>query len=131
MPAFTPTPEQLAIVTAATDTTDNLLVSALAGAAKTSTLEMIANALPDVNTICLAFNKKIATEMEQRLPSNCTAKTLNALGNAAWKDAIGKRTFIDFAPFRIFRALLAGTSIEILHEGSSVVLLNKINDRIG
>ena len=67
--SFTPTQEQLDIIAAATDTSDNLIISALAGAAKTSTLELIANALPDVNIITLAFNKAIAEEMKSRLPS--------------------------------------------------------------
>lgn len=89
--AFKPTAEQLAIVKAAQNTKDNLIISALAGAAKTSTLELIAKALPDVNTVCLAFNKSIAKEMEKRLPSNCTAMTLNALGHRVWTQHLGLR----------------------------------------
>lgn len=92
---YIPTEEQVAIVTAATDTTDNLLVSALAGAAKTSTLVLVAEALPDKEILCLAFNKKIATEMQERLPSNCKAMTLNALGHRVWGDAIGRRLQIE------------------------------------
>lgn len=91
---MTPTPEQVAAVQAATDTNDNLLLSALAGAAKTSTLVLIAEALPQ-DILCLAFNKKIATEMQQRLPDNCKAMTLNALGHRVWGDAIGRRLKID------------------------------------
>ena len=87
----TPTPEQLAIVAAAVETEDNLLVSALAGAAKTSTLELIANALPQRNAMCLAFNKRIATELGEKLPQGYEAKTLNALGHRAWADKIGKK----------------------------------------
>ena len=45
MPNFTPTPEQRAIVEAGVNLPDNLLVSALAGAAKTSTLELLAEAI--------------------------------------------------------------------------------------
>lgn len=92
---YTPTPEQQAIVAAATDTTENLLISALAGAAKTSTLEMIAHSVPQKNALCLAFNKKIATELAERLPSGYEAKTLNALGHRAWADKIGKRLNLD------------------------------------
>ncbi|MBM61932.1 MAG: hypothetical protein CL484_03150 [Acidobacteria bacterium] len=84
MPNFTPTAEQQAIIDAATSTKDNLLISALAGAAKTSTLELVAKALPDVNMVCLAFNKAIADEMKSRLPSNCTSMTLNSLGHRVW-----------------------------------------------
>jgi superfamily I DNA/RNA helicase len=91
MPDFTPTPEQLAIVEAAQSTPDNLLVSALAGGAKTSTLELIAAALPEVNIVCLAFNRSIAEEMKLRLPANCTAMTLNSLGHRVWGQRLGKR----------------------------------------
>jgi superfamily I DNA/RNA helicase len=91
----TPTPEQQAIIDAAVNTEDNLIVAALAGAAKTSTLVMLAEALPRVAILCLAFNKKIATEMQERLPSNCVAMTLNSLGHRTWGATIGKRLIIE------------------------------------
>lgn len=92
---FTPTEEQRSIIAAARETEDNLLVSALAGAAKTSTLVLLAEALPELEILCLAFNKKIATEMQERLPPNCKAMTLNALGHRTWADATGKRLRIE------------------------------------
>ncbi len=91
MPELTPTPEQEAIILAATTTEDNLLLTALAGSAKTTTLVMIAEALPKVDMLCLAFNKRIALEMQDRLPPNCQAQTLNSLGHRAWADSIGRR----------------------------------------
>lgn len=91
----TPTPEQVAIVAAARDSDRNLLVSALAGAAKTSTLELIAAALPGVEILALAFNKKMAVEMQERMPSNVKAMTLNALGHRTWMDATGRRLKIN------------------------------------
>ena len=92
---FTPTSEQLAIVAAAVETTDNLQIQAYAGAAKTSTLVLIANALPETRILCLAFNKKIATEMQDRLPANCTAMTLNSLGHRAWGETLGRRLRVE------------------------------------
>lgn len=92
---FTPTEEQLALVSAASQTEDNLLVEALAGAAKTSSLILVAEALPSVQILALAFNKKIAIEMQERLPSNCKAMTLNALGHRTWMEATGRRLSID------------------------------------
>lgn len=89
-----PTPEQQAIIDAASQTQDNLLVTARAGAAKTTTLEMVAAAVK-TPTLCLAFNKAIATEMATRLPSWCEAKTLHSLGYKAWADHIGRRCKID------------------------------------
>lgn len=90
-----PTDEQAAIVTAAQDSDRNLLISALAGAAKTSTLELIAQALPDKEILALAFNKKMAVEMQERMPSNVKAMTLNALGHRTWMDATGRRLKIN------------------------------------
>lgn len=92
---FTPTDEQLAIVAAASQTDKNLIIEADAGAAKTSTLVLIAEALPDTQILCLAFNKKIAIEMQERLPSNCKAMTLNALGHRTWMEATGRRIAIE------------------------------------
>lgn len=94
-PTFTPTEEQAAIVEAATTTKSNLLVSALAGAAKTSTLVLIAHALPKIQLLCLAFNKRIADEMKSRLPPNCECMTLNSLGHRAWADHLGHRLNVD------------------------------------
>lgn len=90
-----PTDEQQAIIAAARDTDDNLLISALAGAAKTSTLVLIAKALPSTMTLCLAFNKRIAEEMKERLPGNCESMTLNSLGHRVWGKATGKRLRVD------------------------------------
>lgn len=95
MPSFTPTPEQTAIISASRDTQANLAVIARAGAAKTSTLVMIAEALPKTEILCLAFNKKIADEMTQRLPPNCEAKTLHGLGYKAWWQFTRKKMKVD------------------------------------
>lgn len=92
---FTPTPEQLACIEAATSSEENLIISALAGAAKTSTLVMIAEALPTKRILCLAFNKKIADEMAERLPNNCESMTLNSLGFRVWKQVLGRGARID------------------------------------
>lgn len=91
----TPTPEQNAVVERARTTTDNILLSALAGAAKTSTLVLIAEALPNLQILTLAFNKRIAVEMQERLPSNCQAMTLNSLGHRTWMEATGRRLRIE------------------------------------
>jgi len=92
---MTPTDEQLAIIAAARETSDNLLVSALAGAAKTSTLVLLAEALPEISILCLSFNKKIATEMARRMPNNCEVRTLNSLGHRVWAETSGRRLRID------------------------------------
>lgn len=108
----TPTPEQTAIIDAATSSTDNLIVSALAGAAKTSTLVMLADALaaeqPRMEILCLAFNKKIAVEMAERLPPTCKSMTLNSLGYRTWANALGhSRLNVNFKKgFEIMQAVI-------------------------
>lgn len=93
--SFTPTDEQLAVIEAAKTTKDNLLISALAGAAKTSTLELVCKAMSSTMTLSLAFNKKIADEMTRRLPGNVQCMTLNSIGHRTWGAATGKRLFLD------------------------------------
>jgi superfamily I DNA/RNA helicase len=95
MTEFKPTAEQEAIVSAATSTDDNLLVQALAGAAKTSTLVLIAQALKKQSMIFLAFNKSIAEEAATRMPSLCNCSTLNSAGHRAWGQQIGKRLHLN------------------------------------
>lgn len=95
-----PTAEQQSIIDAATGTTDNLIINAYAGAAKTTTLFLIADALakssPKMEILCLAFNKKIAAEMSAKLPPSCVCMTLNGLGHRVWSQALmGKRLRVD------------------------------------
>lgn len=90
-PSFTPTQEQESIIAAARETRDNLMIQALAGAAKTTTLRLIAEALPTTPILSLAFNKRIAADMQSRLPANATAQTLNSLGHRAWGRVVGGR----------------------------------------
>ncbi len=100
---FTPTPEQVAIVEAATSTPNNLMIVALAGAAKTTTLRLIAEALPSTPILCLAFNKRIATAMQETLPANTRAMTLNGLGHRAWMSRGKKITLDDKKTMRLVR----------------------------
>lgn len=88
---YTPTAEQAAIIHAAMTSSEGLLIEALAGAAKTTTLKMVAHAIPPVMTLCLAFNKKIAEDMKKAMPSHVECSTLNSLGHRAWGKALGRR----------------------------------------
>jgi F-box protein 18 (helicase) len=73
---FVPTEEQTAIVDASTTTPDNLRLIAYAGAAKTSTLDLVAKANPKVPILYLVFNKANAVEAEKRLPAERLAENL-------------------------------------------------------
>ena len=91
---FTPTAEQTAILEAGVNTPAPLLISALAGAAKTSTLVLLARALPAQSTLCLAFNKRIAEEMTARMPAHVTCSTLSSLGYGAWRSFLSRRLIV-------------------------------------
>lgn len=87
---FPPTPEQAVILDAFKSSNRNMLISALAGAAKTSTLVRIANASKQ-SMLCLAFNVRIVKEMKERLPGICVAKTLNSVGHQAWASYLHRK----------------------------------------
>jgi superfamily I DNA/RNA helicase len=91
---LTPTPEQLAIIDFIRTRPEPLIISALAGAAKTSTLVLAAHA-HKVSTLALAFNKRIAEELTQRMPSHVECRTLNGLGHRAWSSYLGRRVTLD------------------------------------
>lgn len=95
MTDFLPTEEQLAIVSAAASRSESLMISALAGCAKTTTMALASRALPTRSILALAFNKKIATELEAALPQHVTVKTMNGLGHGAFAQAIGRRLTVD------------------------------------
>lgn len=86
----TPTPEQTAILAEA-KSPDSLRITALAGAAKTTTLVMLAHKLPLVPTLCCAFNKRIADEMQKRMPGHIACQTMNSIGHRTWAKHLGGR----------------------------------------
>lgn len=86
--AFPPTPEQQAILSAVKDSRDSLMITAYAGTGKTTTLCMIAQALPTQPALALAFNVNIKKELERRFPPFFKVMTMNGLGHLAWMRAI-------------------------------------------
>ena len=93
--AFEPTAEQRAIVQAARESAASLMITAFAGCAKTTTLELIANSITPRPALALAFNVKIKKELEKRFPAWFKVMTMNGLGHGAWQRAIGKRCEVD------------------------------------
>jgi hypothetical protein len=90
-----PTEEQSAIIDFARHQTENLCVNALAGAAKTTTLEMICHAVDNIPILSLAFNKRIADELSKRLPAHVECRTFNSLGHRVWAQACGRRLTLE------------------------------------
>jgi hypothetical protein len=71
------------------------MITAYAGCAKTTTLQMLAAALPQEPTLALAFNVKNKKDLEEKFPAYFEVKTMNGLGHSAWARAIGKRLTLE------------------------------------
>lgn len=93
---FAPTAEQQAIITAACERMESLMIRAYAGCSKTTTLELLSRALPSALPILyIVFNTKNRKEAESRFPPNVVVKTINGLGHGAWGRALGKKLVLD------------------------------------
>ena len=66
---FKPTLEQIEVINAA-KTGQDLIVQALAGTGKTTTLKLLAEALSDKTGTYIAFNRAIVDEARTKFPSN-------------------------------------------------------------
>jgi superfamily I DNA/RNA helicase len=79
-----PTEEQSEILEHVRSTSTNLVINALAGTGKTTTLEMVQSVSRQQPVLYLAFNTKVAKEAEEKFSSTTTVRTLNALGHRVW-----------------------------------------------
>src|SRR6266436_6390403 len=75
------TAARLEILSAATETSANLMHNDLAGTGKTSTLELVERAVKAKPILYLVFNKKNADEATERMLSTTTVRTFNSLGH--------------------------------------------------
>jgi DNA helicase-2/ATP-dependent DNA helicase PcrA len=105
------TEEQEAIIDLALASKENILINALAGAAKTSTLQFLCKYLPVQPILSLAFNKRIAEEMTKRLPGHVKAQTLNSVGHRVWMQVCSKKINLDTKKsYNILKAQIEGLS---------------------
>lgn len=73
--------------------TNSLVISALAGSGKTTTIIESLKLLPkDRNVLMLAFNKSIADELKTKVPKHVDVRTFNSLGASAIYSKIGNTT---------------------------------------
>lgn len=100
-----PTEEQEAILTAARDSSTNLIINALAGTGKTSTLKLIERAVKTRPILYLAFNKKIADEATDEMLSTTVVRTFNSMGHRIWAASQGKN--LTFNPKKCVNLLRA------------------------
>jgi len=86
----TPTIEQQAVVEAV-KAGGPVKVKALAGAGKTSTLGLAAQARGRATGLYLAFNREIANEAARKFPSNTRCRTFNSVAFAATRPEITQK----------------------------------------
>lgn len=108
--SHTRTDEQSAIIAAARDTDENLLIRAYAGCGKSSTLQMITNEIEKAPILYIAFAKRNAEDAAGQMPSNVAARTINSVGHRVWADRLGTRklSLSDKKIGRIFREVADG-----------------------
>lgn len=76
--------------------TGSAVVIAVAGSGKTTTIVNGAKLIPSNLTVSfVAFNKAIALELAERLPSHVRSQTLNAMGFGAWSRACSGKLKVD------------------------------------
>lgn len=102
-PARIWSPYQTAIFSSVETSEDNLLIQAVAGSGKTTTLEEISHRIP---SIFLCFGKDIADAARAR---GINAKTLHSFGNGAWWRNT-KSPRLEFEKLDIHLAKLFGAS---------------------
>jgi superfamily I DNA/RNA helicase len=89
LPTFKGSPQQQAIWREMETGTSHLMVKALAGTGKTTTMVMGAGRLKG-SVLAVAFGNKIARELTARMPDNVKTSTFHSLGWAAVRERYGK-----------------------------------------
>lgn len=84
MLTHSPTDEQETIYGHARGSETNLMISALAGTGKTSTLEAVQAKVKSKPILYLVFNRKNADEATSRMLSTTTVRTFNGMGHRIW-----------------------------------------------
>lgn len=99
---FNPSPLQQAIGTAIQRTHDSLMIEAVAGSGKTTTIVWAASLLPAGGRyLFVAFNKSIAEELGTRLPANVQSGTFHSVANRALANARRIRPRIEGSKLRL------------------------------
>lgn len=91
-----PSKHQVDIYDRVGNTNDSLLIEAVAGSGKTTTIVEAVKLLPKrIRAIFVAFNKSIADELGSRLPDHIESSTLHSVGLKAWRSLAGDKIKID------------------------------------
>lgn len=114
-----PTEEQQVILDRVRSTETNLVINALAGTGKTTTLEMVQASSKRQPVLYLAFNTKVAKEAEEKFSSTTTVRTLNSLGHRVW--AAGRSITLGDQPGKKTQHLLREMIKEMPKEAANEV----------
>ena len=129
-----PTKEQERIFLFIKKRPENLLIKALAGTGKTSTIVETINLLPqDKSIMFLAFNKHIQEELKSKLPEHVKCYTTYGLGNSAIKRKYGdKIQFDEFKVDKIIQKKVKGWNLneEFKNENEISIYLSNIKKMI-
>ncbi len=90
------TPQQKAFCEEILNESSNVILKAVAGSGKTTTmLQAIQQLKPGSGVLACAFNAKIAKELSEKLPGWVMTATLNALGHRLWAKHTNKKLKVD------------------------------------
>ena len=98
---FKPSVHQQAIFDFVTDDARSLIIQAVAGSGKTTTILNALDLLPDdLKILFLAFNASIAKELAERVPEHVLAKTFHSTCFGAWMRAAKTKPEVDEGKIR-------------------------------
>lgn len=105
--SFTPSPYQAAVFEAVQSGRGHLVIEAVAGSGKTTTIvRCLSFTRPDQSVAFVAFNKRIAEELKTRAPAHVYVSTVHALGYANIRQAWGTVTVDEKKVSRIVKTIL-------------------------
>lgn len=128
----TPTPEQQAIIDFVRGGQGNLVAEALAGTGKTQTLIMSLPGIPQRSVLLCAFNKRIAAELEAKIPKMprthaVAVRTFHAQGLAILK-AYFPRIRVDASATEALVNRVAGQAISFKIRRAAIRLLRTMKE---
>lgn len=109
----------------------NLLVNAVAGSGKTTTIvESLKLIKPELKSGFLAFNKSITEELRKRIPESIDVRTFHSLGMSSLKNRFPRTKVNEKKSINIIFSLLKKHKVEKEKTGSFVYKLSRIFDLI-
>ena len=113
-------PYQEKIFTTYSDTDQNITISAVPGAGKSTVLKHLCKMTAvDLSTIFLAFNKSIVNELKGNLPSRIEVSTLHGLGCRALFSHFGNVKIESNKTFKFLKKLVKGWDMDEVEQSEN------------